>query len=240
MKLLSSGRCITRSGLRSFAPMTTPDELLSISLPGLHVGLPFGFEPFVDAFTEALPSEADSIRDFWLTAAQVERDVHGLAQRLAGLSVETVARQLLPDWRAQALCGAVAFAFGAPPSRMPFVTFSQRVIGHVEQGTACVDAHAGASVVFGASALDLERAGVGHMTLHFDSWDTEDAYRRTLVGDVGYTLLWAPSLDDASGDRVVVAITPTYGDAPRPARLWRHLDRLVPGLVSRGPLSAVA
>ena len=46
-------------------------------------------------------------------------------------------------------------------------------------------------LVFGATPLDLNGSGTGHVTFHFDTWDTEAAYRRTLDGDPGYSALWA-------------------------------------------------
>ena len=241
-------------------------------------------------------------------------------------TVETVLRELLPGYRARALCGAISFYFSVPASTLSFVTFSQMVFSHVGHGAAYVegglqrlvdalvlaierrggevvygtaverivvdggrvsgirladgtpvsapvvvsnadpfqtfgpllgdDAPVGylrrmgrlqpavsGYLVFGATGLDLERAGVGHVTFHFDTWDTEGAHRRALAGDPGFAALWAPTVVDPTlapeGEHVVLAVTPMHYDAGAPwgeikakltPRIWRHLDSLVPGL----------
>jgi prolycopene isomerase len=337
-------RLLEHLGVREEVTFLEPDDLFSVSLPGLQMHAPLGVEPFIQSFEAALPSEARSIREFWLTAAQVHHDAHELPAR-AGLrdldeinalypalmryrraTVEAVARELLPDWRARALCAAITFYFSVPASTLSFVTFSQMVFSHVGHGAAYVEGgmqrlvdalvlaierrggevicataverirvdsgrvsgvqlvghtrvHAPVVVsgadpfqtfgtllgeeapvgylrrmhrlqpaisgflVFGATGLDLERAGVGHVTFHVDSWDTEDAYRRTLAGDPGLTALWAPTVVDPTlapaGEHVVLAVAPMGFDAKAPwgeikaelaPRIWRHLDGLVPGL----------
>ncbi len=75
------GRLLEHLGVRDEVTFLEPDELFSVSLPGLQMHAPLGVEPFIAAFEAALPSEARSIREFWLTAAQVHHDAHDLPLR---------------------------------------------------------------------------------------------------------------------------------------------------------------
>jgi len=129
----------------------------------------------------------------------------------------------------------------------PFQTFGPLLrddapVGYLRRMQRLVPAVSG-FLVFGATAMDLEQTGAGHLTFHFDTWDTDEAYRRTLAGDPGLASLGVPTLVDPTlapdGEHVVVALTPIHYDADAPwdeikreltPRIWRHVDSLVPGL----------
>ena len=49
-------------------------------------------------------------------------------------------------------------------------------------------------LLFGATGLDLE--GAGHVNFHYDSWDIEDAYRRTVAGEAAALTVSVPTLVD--------------------------------------------
>jgi prolycopene isomerase len=338
------GRLLEHVGVRDEVTFLDPGDFYSVSLPGVTMHAPLGLEPFIESFEAAMPDQAGPIRAFWNAAAQIHRDAHELPTR-AGLAslddimerfptlmryrkatVEKVMRDLLPDPRAQALCGAVCLYLGLPASRLAFVAFSQMVMSHVVNGATYVEgglqklidalvlavergggelvtgtaveriavaggrvsgadlaggAHVDAPIVisnadpfrtfgpmlgddapvgylrrmhrmrpsvsgyilFGATAIDLEAAGVGHVNFGFDSWDLEDAHRRTLAGDPAALTISAPTLVDPTlapdGEHVIVAAAPMRYDADADwgavkaqmtPRIVRRLDALAPGL----------
>ena len=96
-------------------------------------------------------------------------------------------------------------------------------------------------LLFGATGLDVERAG--HVNFHYDSWDIEDAYRRTLAGEAAALTISVPTLVDPTlapeGEHVLVAAAPmryeTDADwgavkASMTPRIVERLDALAPGL----------
>jgi phytoene dehydrogenase-like protein len=127
----------------------------------------------------------------------------------------------------------------------PFRTFGPMLgddapVGYLRRMSRMTPAVSG-YLVFGATDLDL--SGLGHITFHFDGWDLEDAYARTLAGDPAAVTLFVPTHVDPSlapaGEDVVVALLPAHYDADRDwgaakadltPRVWRALDGLAPGL----------
>ncbi|WP_270045773.1 phytoene desaturase family protein [Solirubrobacter ginsenosidimutans] len=98
-------------------------------------------------------------------------------------------------------------------------------------------------LLFGATGLDVERAGAGHVNFHYDSWDIEDAYRRTLAGEAAALTVSVPTLVDPTlapeGEHVLVAAAPMRYDtdadwgavkASMTPRIVDRLDALAPGL----------
>jgi phytoene dehydrogenase-like protein len=201
----------SRASFQTFAQLTTvhTDDLFAIE---------GGVERLIHALADAITTRGGEILTGCRVAAIPVEDRRALGVTLAD------GRELRADW---VLSGAD-----------PYQTFEQLVPSeHVPAGymrkLSRMRVSGSAFLLFAASRFDLAGGDFPHQIFSLESWDHEENYRRTSVGDFAVHWITPTSLLDPSvapeGEHVVVckAITPYDVGTPWPEIKERCTQRLL-------------